>query len=93
MKIKMEKVKVYNESDTSPIKVAINRWGVKGNTEYCPINKNGSEIWERTDEKGFVMGIKGGAQEGNYYIKREDVIKVYEDKVTRNGCPIYKMPY
>lgn len=55
----------------SNFKVAINHWGIGGNTTYYTIKPSNSETWDRSDERGFVMFVEG---DGAYYVSHNSSI-------------------
>ncbi|TAF11062.1 MAG: hypothetical protein EAZ77_02050 [Nostocales cyanobacterium] len=63
-------IKVTNSSSFTDIEVCINKWGDTGDTSYSIITKGTTETWDRTDERGFVMGIKQQSNEKQYYVMK-----------------------
>lgn len=63
------------------ISVSINHWGKDGSTDWFSISPGGSESWDRSDDRGFVMAVRQDGQEKPYYIFASSSVIVYDNYV------------
>jgi hypothetical protein len=81
-------LKVFNNS-TKTITVSINKWDNNGNSATFRIESKSSEVWARTDLRGYVMYLeRPGVASLPYYVLDGDYIEVEENAVKANNTPI-----
>jgi hypothetical protein len=80
-------MKVTNNAQQQ-IEVAINQWGNDGDTSFFALDPGGSDSWDRSDKRGFVMVVKKTGAQRPYYIQYNSDIIVSDDKVTDHGSII-----
>ncbi|KAA6167471.1 hypothetical protein F3K50_24770 [Pseudomonas marginalis] len=77
-------ISVKNNS-SNKIEVAINQWGDNGNTGYFALSVDGSDTWDRSDSRGFVLSLRKGGTEKPYYVQSDSSITVGNTDVKDNG--------
>ena len=76
-------IKVINKSSLVA-HVCINQWGNNSDTTYCPIQPAHDDVWNRTDDRGFIMGVKHGSKSQLYYVLAGDILTINRDSSITN---------
>ena len=77
-------ISVKNNS-SNKIEVAINQWGNDGQTGYFALSVDGSDTWNRSDSRGFVLSLRKRGTEKPYYVQSDSSIVVGNTEVKDNG--------
>lgn len=77
-------IQVHNAS-SQDIDVAINHWGKPGDCSYFCIKPLKTEVWDRSDVRGFVMSLNRNGHALPYYVNHNSNIKVTDDEVLDGG--------
>ena len=77
-------ISVKNNS-SNKIEGAINHCGNDGPTGYFALSVVGSDTWNRSDSRGFVLSLRKGGTEKPYYVQSDSSIVVGNTEVKDNG--------
>ncbi|MBD2782664.1 hypothetical protein [Xenorhabdus szentirmaii] len=80
-------MQITNRSNRA-ISISVNKWGKRGDTDWSRLAPGQSDYWDRTDERGFVMGVSKNGETNSYFIFANSSVFIYEDYIEDFGRKI-----
>lgn len=54
--------------------ISVNQWGNDGSTGDYSVQPEGTESWDRSDSRGFVMHVNDGSEDYAYFVSANSVV-------------------
>ncbi|SFN67180.1 hypothetical protein [Xenorhabdus japonica] len=80
-------MQITNRSNRN-ISMSVNKWGKRGDTDWNSLSPGETEYWDRSDERGFIMGIIKNGERNSYFIFANSSVFIYEDYIEDFGRKI-----
>lgn len=82
-----------NNACSGTLRVAVDHWGKSGNTSPFEIAPSETEVWDRSDPRGYVMSVQYRGYIGPYVVGPGNTVVVSEAgngiQVTINGVTVH----
>ncbi|WP_051875938.1 hypothetical protein [Xenorhabdus bovienii] len=80
-------MRITNLSNNA-VSVCVNKWSKHGDTDWYRFTPGSGDTWDRSDERGFIMGIIKNGERNSYFIFANSNVFIYEDYIEDFGRKI-----